>query len=204
MGSKIEHTLILGTGSKRRIDLMNTFDLEFSQVASDFDEDQISTSLPPKEYVKKIALGKARALVGKFPNQPILTADTTVYFEKKNYGKPKDSVEAINTLKKFRNHTHQVWTGLCLAFEGNIYSEQVMTSVHFNNLTDRQIEQYVDIFNPLDKAGSYAIQDAAGLLVNRIEGDYHNVIGFPLTKVAQLLTHAGIELWNFLKKPSAS
>lgn len=195
-------TLILGTGSPRRIQLFKQFGVEFKCATSGFDEDLIPTSLPPREYVKEIALGKANVLSQKYPDNPILTADTAVYFENQLYGKPKDRDDAFETLTKFRGKKHEVWTGLSLTFNGEQFTEEEKTTVWFNEVSDKSLWQYIDCFNPLDKAGSYAIQDAAGLLVNRIDGDYHNVIGFPLTKVGALLKHVGIDLWDYLNKPS--
>lgn len=195
-------TLILGTGSPRRIELLKKFDVPFRSVASGFDEDTVPLNLSPDLYVHEIAYGKAKVLREEFEQNPILTADTTVYFNGDFYNKPQSREEAFETLKKFQNNEHEVWTGLCLATEDAYFSETAKTKVFFNPLTDDAIWNYIDCFNPLDKAGSYAIQDAAGLLVNRIDGSFHNVIGFPLTNVAALLKHVGIDLWECLKNPS--
>ncbi len=195
--------LILGTSSQRRIGLMGQFALDFKVATSNFNELSVPFALPPQQYVKEIALGKAKALVDRFPDDIILTADTSVYFENQHFGKPQDRDDAIKTLKQLRGREHQVWTGLCLVFEKQFYSEEDVTRVLFNDVTDDAVSHYVDTFNPLDKAGSYAIQDAAGLLISRIDGNYQNVIGFPLTKVAQLLQLAEINLWDYLKKPYA-
>ena len=194
--------LILGTASPRRIALLSQFTLKFKAIASDFDEDSIPFHLPPRQYVQKIAEGKAEALNIRFPNAPILTADTSVYFENCHFGKPKDQDHAFEMLKKLRGKEHEVWTGLCLAYKGELHSLQDVTTVRFNDVSDENLQQYIKIFNPIDKAGSYAIQDAAGLLVNQISGNYQNVIGFPLTKVAELLNIAGLNLWDYLKHRS--
>ncbi len=194
--------LILGTSSQRRIELLSRFSLPFRVIVSNFDEFSIPFDLPPNEYVKQIAQGKAALLANQYPDNLILTADTSVYFDNRHFGKPTDREDAIATLKQLRGREHQVWTGLCLAYEGKYHIEEDMTTVLFNDVPDEAICHYVDTFNPLDKAGSYAIQDAAGLLVNRISGNYQNVIGFPLTKVAHLLQLAEINLWDYLKKPS--
>ena len=196
-------TLILGTGSPRRIELLKTFDLDFRSVSSGFDEDTVPLDLSPELYVREVAYGKAKALTKEFPENPILTGDTTVYFKGKIFNKPADKKEAFETLKQFQSKSHEVWTGLCLVIGDEFFFETARTNVYFNIVSDEAIWNYINCFNPLDKAGSYAIQDAAGLLVNRIDGNFQNVIGFPLTNVAALLKHVGIDLWKCLKKPSA-
>jgi septum formation protein len=191
--------IILGTGSKRRIELFSKFSIPFKQATSDFDELSIPYTLSPKDYVVAIAQGKGAILSLKYPNIPILTADTTVYFEGNFYNKPSSIDEANEMLFSLQGKSHEVWTGLSVHFEGKVWTEHEMTRVFFHPLSKKQIASYVEVFNPLDKAGSYAIQDASGLLVKGIEGDFYNVVGFPLHKVQILLKKLGIDLWDHLR-----
>jgi len=191
--------IVLGTGSKRRIELFSKFSIPFQQATSNFDELSIPFTLSPDDYVVAIAKGKGNALSLKFPDFPILTADTTVYFQGKFYNKPNSIDEAKEMLFSLQNEEHEVWTGLSLHFQGKEWRETEMTRVFFHPLSKKQIARYIEVFHPLDKAGSYAIQDASGLLVKGIEGDFYNVVGFPLHKVQILLKKLGIDLWDHLR-----
>jgi septum formation protein len=195
----MELKIILGTGSKRRIELFSKFSIPFQQASSDFNELSVPFTLPPPEYVVAIAEGKGKALSIKYPHLPILTADTTVYFQGQFYNKPISIEDAEEMLFSLQGKAHEVWTGTSLYFQGQTWSETEMTRVFFHPLSKKQIARYIQVFHPLDKAGSYAIQDAAGLLVKGIEGDFYNVVGFPLHKVQILLQKLGIDLWNHLR-----
>lgn len=101
-------------------------------------------------------------------------------------------------LSTLQGNTHEVWTALSLSYGDAIWTEVEKTEVEFFPLTERQIKQYIHAFSPYDKAGAYAIQDAAGLLVKKIHGDFYNVIGFPIGKAVKLLERIGIDLWENL------
>lgn len=190
--------LILGTKSRRRIDLFSKFKIPFKTIHSDFDESTVPLDLPPQKYVKELAEQKGRALEKIFPDLPILTADTTVFHQGTFINKPADQTEAFSILSRLQNDVHEVWTGMSLISEGKVYSIEEKTSVYFHPLTPLQINQYIKAFNPLDKAGSYAIQDGASILVKKIEGDFYNVVGFPIASVQHLLHNIGIDLWHYL------
>lgn len=191
--------LILGTKSKRRIDLLSHFSIPFEVIGSDFDESSVPEDLPVNIYVEEIALGKANVLARKFKEYPILTLDTTVYLEGKIYNKPFDHKHALEMLTNLQGKAHEVWTGVVLRKNQEIYKASTCTKVYFHPLTQTQIEMYLQSIDYLDKAGSYAIQDAGGLLIEKIEGDFYNVIGFPLALVQKLLLHVDIDLWHYLK-----
>lgn len=194
----IEPLLILGTKSPRRIDLFSKFKVPFKSIHSDFDESTVSTALSPPNYVRKIAEEKGSVLEKIFPDLPILTADTTVYHKGNIINKPANAEEAFSILSLLQNEMHEVWTGVSLRSNGKVHSREEKTSVYFHPLTPKQITQYIEAFNPLDKAGSYAIQDGASILVKKIEGDFYNVVGFPIASVNTLLQKIGIDLWHYL------
>jgi septum formation protein len=149
--------------------------------------------------VTHIAQGKASILAEKYPTSPILTADTTVYRQGRVFGKPKNEKEAFDMLKTLSGQWHSVFTGVTVQL-GTKYSTRVEeTRVLFNPLTNEQIELYHDKLHLYDKAGSYQLQNAGGIIVNRIDGCYYNVVGFPVNSVRILLHEIGIDLWNCLK-----
>jgi len=193
-----EPILILGTKSPQRLALFSKFTIPFKTIHSDFDESTISKTLSPQDYVKRVAEGKGIVLEKIFPDFPILTADTTIYHDGKIINKPINLEDAFNTLSLLQNNSHQVWTGIHLRSKGCIYSLEDMTTVYLNPLTSEQISAYINTYNPIDKAGSYAIQDGASILVKKIEGDFYNVVGFSISSINHLLNKIGIDLWQYL------
>ncbi len=190
--------VILGSQSPRRKEILEFFSLPFRQVHSDFDEDQVPFHGDPADFVKQVALGKAKALSEKYPDSIIITADTTVYHDGKVFLKPINLQDAHRMLRELAGTQHQVFTGVCVCYQNQIYSDAVSTNVEFCELTDAQIHNYAKIFS-LDKAGGYAIQKSGSLIVKRIEGCYYNVMGLPLQKLRELLLHTGIDLWDYFK-----
>ena len=126
---------------------------------------------------------KAEAVVHDIEEGLIIAADTIVYVNSEILGKPKDSYEAREMLQKLSGKTHEVFTGFSLLqVRGKQLSDVERTTVTFRTLESWEIDDYVDSGGPLDKAGGYGIQDRSGLFVDRIEGCFYNVVGFPLTK----------------------
>jgi septum formation protein len=138
-------------------------------------------------------------LSAQYPGAAILTADTIVYRHGKIYGKPTDEADAIATLTELAGKWHSVYTGVVLAHKGALYRGIEETRVLFNALSPKQIQDYHDKLDLYDKAGSYQLQMAGGLIVNKIDGCYYNVIGLPINTVCRLLHNIGIELWDHLQ-----
>lgn len=191
--------LILASQSPRRREILGYFSLPFKSITSGFDEESIPFTGNPETYVHSLASGKAATLDKEYPHAAILAADTIVYRHGKIYGKPKTKEEAIATLSELAGQWHSVYTGVSLSYKGTVYCKTEETRVLFNTLSLSQIKDYQSKLNLFDKAGSYQLQLSGGLVVNRIEGCYYNVVGLPINTVRSLLQKIGIELWNHLK-----
>ena len=158
---------------------------DFSIRVSDADE-SYDDKLDLFSVPKLLAQRKALATQGG-ENEIIIGCDTVVIYGGELMGKPKDRVDAIRMLWALSGTTHAVVSGICIHSKEKTISEAVTTYVTFRSLTEGEICSYVDKFNPTDKAGAYGIQEAAGAFVERIEGDFYNVVGLPLCRLCQLL-----------------
>lgn len=192
-------SLILGSKSPRRAEIMRYFALPFEQISSDFDEESVPFTGDPILYVSAIAQGKAAALAMRFPESAILTADTTVFHAGKIYNKPRDNQEAYAMLRAFSGQWHSVYTAVSVRHGQLAYSACEESRVLFNELSDAQIHYYIDKLHVLDKAGGYSIHGAGGLMVRRLEGCYYNVLGLPINTAQELLQKIGIDLWHYLQ-----
>lgn len=192
--------LILGSQSPRRKEILSYFNLPLRQVSPDFNEEAHPFNGDPRQYVKELASGKSQSLIRKFPDTLILTADTTVYCEGKIYNKPRDEEEAFQMLSALAGKWHSVFSGVSVRLGEKNFSACEETLVLFNPLTPAQILHYHSKIRWEDKAGAYAIQTAGGLIVNRIDGCYYNVLGLPINTVRHLLKQFNIELWDYLKE----
>lgn len=191
--------LILGSQSPRRREILSYFSLPFEQKTPQFDEEAYPFSGNPIEYVNALSEGKAQSLKQLYPESIILTADTIVYRGGKIYGKPRTSEDAFQALTELEGRWHSVFTGVTLLHNGEIHTLAEETRVLFNTLSHAQIRHYHTKLHWADKAGGYAIQMGGGLIVNKIEGCYYNVMGLPINTVRTLLLKIGIELWDYLK-----
>jgi septum formation protein len=190
--------LILGSQSPRRREIMGYFSLPFEQVSPDFDEESIPFQGDPIAYVNILSKGKAESLLHRFPKAIIVTADTIVYHAGKIYGKPANDQAAFSYLKDLAGNWHSVYTGLTVAYKEQVLQDVAETRVLFNQLTDQQIHTYYQKLPYTDKAGGYMIQQSGGIIVQRIEGCYYNVMGFPINSLHQLLLQIGIDLWDYI------
>ena len=190
--------LVLASASPRRRELLGQLGLVFEVSAADIDE----TPRPGEAagpYVQRLAREKARAVASRRPGAWVLAADTTVALEERLLGKPRDAAEAREMLTHLSARTHAVHTGVALAGgpEGAEHALVVHTRVTFRALSAGEIAWYVATGEPLDKAGSYAIQGKGGFLVAAVEGSPTNVIGLPLGETLDLLARAGVALpWS--------
>jgi septum formation protein len=191
--------LILGSQSPRRREIMGYFSLPFLCATPPFDEESVIFSGDPQKFAIDISRGKAASLLPLYPDSPILTADTVVYKDGKVYGKPIDEKEALGMLQELSGHWHSVLTGMTLKTSAEEHTICQETRVLFQAANRHQLEQYLRQVAFRDKAGSYAIQTAGGIIAQRIDGCFYNVMGLPLAGLSQLLSKIGIDLWDYLK-----
>lgn len=179
-------SIILASASPRRRELMKLITDNFTAVAVDADETipENIDILKASEYLAKI---KAKSAVEKFPKNIIIGCDTTVICDNRILGKPKDKNECCEFMKMLSGRTHQVATGCCIMNKNVMSSFTVITDVIFRQLSDAEIETYISTDEPYDKAGGYGIQDKGSLLIEKINGDYFNVVGLPVSKLNQEL-----------------
>lgn len=190
--------LILGSQSPRRREILSFFRLSFRCVSPDIDEEAVPFTGNPVAYAIDIARRKALHLRALHPHATILTADTIVTRDGQVFLKPGSKDEAHAMLRALSGQEHSVFTAVTVATPHTLLAEAEETRVHFCELTDTEIVTYAAAFHTLDKAGGYAIQQAGGLIVKRIEGCYYNVMGLPLQTTRRLLKQAaGIDLWQF-------
>ena len=175
--------IFLASQSPRRAHLLSLIGLEYETKPAHIDEDAI-TELDPAKHVKALSLAKAEKIATDVESGLVIGADTIVVLDGEILGKPASHKEALEMLQKLSNQTHEVYTGFCLIEKpsGKIISDFEKTSIHFRNLADWEIENYVNTQSPMDKAGAYGIQDQSAVFADRIEGCFYNVVGFPLSK----------------------
>lgn len=178
--------VILASASPRRQELLQQLVSEFEVVPSDAPEVH-DEQLTAWEMAQVNAYRKARVVAKKFPDRLVLGADTLVYLDRdaKLFGKPADRADAARMLSELQGRVHAVITGVCLLHLRNhrqrVFAE--WTDVRFHPLTAKQIEDYLALMNPLDKAGAYAIQDHGERIVAEISGSYSNVVGLPIERL---------------------
>ena len=183
---------ILASGSPRRKELLELMGLEFKVIVSQADEDSVSKDLKPELYVQELALLKASATakeVLRNKNAVIISADTIVTLDGQILGKPKDEDDAFNMLSKLSGRDHVVYTGYCVMriSDGKAVCGKVRTKVKFKDLSDDKIRGYINSGEPMDKAGAYGIQGLGSILIEKIDGDYFNVVGLPISALADTL-----------------
>lgn len=179
-------SIILASASPRRRELMNVITYEFTAVSVDVDETipENTPALAASEYLAKI---KAAAAAEIYPDEMVIGCDTTVICGDEILGKPKDKDECRRFMNMLSGRTHQVATGCCIISNGKKFSFTEVTDVTFRQLTSDEIEEYISTDEPYDKAGGYGIQGKAALLIEKINGDYFNVVGLPLSRLNQAI-----------------
>lgn len=182
-----ETGLILASGSPRRKELLARTGRTFRVVVSDADE-IAPKDMAPVDVAMHNARAKALAVASGQPaSATVIGADTIVVLDGRVFGKPLDERDAHRMLRELSGKTHQVITGVALAHEGQCETFTEVTDVCFRELSDEEITVYVTTGEPLDKAGAYGIQGAAGAFVDHIEGDYDNVVGLPVARLERAL-----------------
>jgi len=188
--------LVLASTSGQRRAILHQLGIPFEVVAPSYDEHD-----PPEanaeELVTAHALGKARSVLGEAEGRLVLGVDTTVVLGGRIYSKPANAGEAERMLDELSGQTHAVVSGLCLATSAWEVVSTVSTRVTFRRLTPRELAWYVATGEWEGRAGAYAIQGRGGALVERVEGDYLNVVGLPSTLLVQLLAERFAGVYGF-------
>jgi septum formation protein len=177
--------LVLASQSPRRSDILRQAGIPFTVRVADVDE-SVLPGESPGAYVRRLAEAKARA-VRATPEETVLGADTTVVIDGEILAKPIDAADARRMLSLLSGRRHEVLTGVCLLRDGAAVCDCATTEVVFAPLSEREISEYVASGEPMDKAGAYAIQGLASKFVERIDGDYFNVMGLPVALVYRRL-----------------
>ncbi len=169
--------------------------MKFEVEPSDYEE-EIAAGLAPHELAKRLSLEKAKRVANRHKKALVIAADTFGVFQCQILGKPKTEAEARQMLEMLSGQAHLVITGFTIidTETGKTVSGSVETKVYFRKLTPVEIEAYVKSGEPMDKAGAYAIQGMGAVIVEKIEGDYFNVIGLPLSALAESLKEFGVNV----------
>lgn len=198
------YKVILASGSPRRKEIMDIMGIKYEVISSDVKEEVRETE--PAAMVKALAILKSNAVADiinkekqKDQEYIIIGADTMVFYEENALGKPKDVEDAVRMISMLSGNTHEVYTGVgivILHYDGTReeLSTAVSTKVSVQDMTIAQIREYVATGEPMDKAGAYAIQGQFGIYIKEIQGDYYNVVGFPIAKIYSMLLKKGIDL----------
>ncbi|KHD08633.1 hypothetical protein PN36_01765 [Candidatus Thiomargarita nelsonii] len=189
--------IYLASLSPRRAELLAQININYQKVAVNVDETPHPHEIP-QDYVIRLALAKARAgRLALSTAQPVLGADTTIVCNKQILGKPLDENDAKQMLRQLSGGSHKVMTAVALVTTTQEKVRLNINKVYFRQLTEADIQAYVATGEPMDKAGSYAIQGLASVFIERIIGSYSGVMGLPLYETAKLLDEIGVKI--FLK-----
>lgn len=196
--------IVLASGSPRRREIMDLIEATYEVKACN--KEEIVTSTVPQEVVKELSLMKATAVFEELEEQGdvlVIGADTVVAHDGQILGKPKDEEDAFCMLKNLQGKAHEVYTGIALVIQKNGEKKEINfsvgTKVSITEMSDEEIRAYVATKEPLDKAGAYAIQGKFSPYVEGLEGDYYNVVGFPISSICKQLKQEGIDLIGYGK-----
>lgn len=188
----LKKKIILASASPRRKELMAQAGYEFEIQVSH--KEEVYRSDTPDEIVKELSLLKAKDIAAQNETKDLIVigADTVVAYQGKVLGKPRDKEHAFEMIKDFQGDKHQVYTGVAVLHYNSdgaetVVNHAVKTDVYVNSMTDEEIQQYIESDNVLDKAGSYGIQSGFAIHIEKIEGDYFNVVGLPVSYIYEVL-----------------
>ena len=188
-------SVILASASPRRKELLEMLGVEDLKIMPAKGEETAPEGLAPGELVMALAAQKAREVRElNAPEDVIIAADTIVWHEGGVYGKPRDEEHAKQMLRSLSGRSHQVYTGVCLIKGDEEILRYNMSEVIFRSMTEEEIDAYVATREPMDKAGAYGAQGKGALFVERIEGDFFNVMGLPLCTLGEMLNRLGVKV----------
>lgn len=191
--------MVLASGSPRRAALLNQLGLDFDVDPPDVDESRLPDERPDA-YVERLA--REKALTANAPETLVVAADTAVVHEGHLMGKPGHPEEARSMLRRLAGQVHEVVTGLAVAVGEDVHSLVDATTVRMLHMTEDEINRYVETGEPMDKAGSYALQGRGGIFVESISGSPFTVVGLPIHLLPRLILRVGADLHRFERRRS--
>ena len=184
--------IILASASPRRRELLTLIGIPHEVTPADIDETERAGEAPAA-YVERLAREKAAAVSKHAPEALVIGSDTTVVIDGSILGKPVDRADAARMLRLLSGRAHTVYTAVAVECEGRVESDIEVVAVTIRQLTDREIDAYIDTGEPMDKAGSYGIQGYGATIVERVDGDYFSVMGLSLVRLVRLMARLGLE-----------
>ncbi len=194
--------IILASKSPRRIEMLQRVGLSPEIIPAQVDENIEEFKSEPRKAVLELSERKAKKIYSLHGENDtlIIAADTLVYHGKRLLGKPRDEREAKEMLSLLSDNTHEVYTGVSVMYGSRLAQHCEATKVIFNKLSESDIDGYIATGEPMDKAGAYGIQEKGALLVRKIDGDYFNVVGLPLSALFSLIKNEfSLELSHLIK-----
>lgn len=181
-----KHKFILASQSPRRRELLSYLEIEFKIMPSDVDE-IVEDGIPFEQVVMDLATQKAAHIAKNHPEYTVLGFDTLVILDGEALGKPQDRQDGFDMLRRLSGRTHRVLTGCAIVCCDEIDTFYDWADVTFNDMSDTEINEYLDTGEPFDKAGAYGIQGYGGRYIAKVDGDYYSVMGVPLNKLYRKL-----------------
>ena len=185
--------IILASQSPRRRELLKRVGIENFKVIPARGEELATRTLTPDQLVEELSQRKCAEVAAAHPKDLIIAADTVVSIHNRVLGKPRSEEDAARMLAALSGKLHLVYTGVTVAKEGRTLTQHEVTSVRFRTLTQADIIRYIATGEPMDKAGAYGIQGYGSVLVEGISGDYYNVMGLPVCRLARMLARFGVD-----------
>ena len=185
--------IILASQSPRRRELLERMGITDFKVIPAKGEEIAARSLTPDQLVEELSRKKCAEVAAARPDDLVIAADTVVAINNRVLGKPRSEEDAARMLATLSGRLHTVYTGVTVSLEGKTITAHEMTSVRFRTLTQADIIRYIATGEPMDKAGAYGIQGYGCTLVESISGDYYNVMGLPVCRLARMLARFGVD-----------
>lgn len=187
---------ILASGSPRRRELLEMLGVPNLTIRPAKGAERATPGAGPEQTVRELALHKAQEVAQTCaPEDIVIAADTIVYLDGVILGKPKDTADAARMLAALSGREHTVYTGVAVLRGGETRQAAEHTAVRFRTLTPEEIARYIATGEPMDKAGAYGIQGKCAIFVDKIDGDYNNVVGLPVAAIYRELKKLGIDIY---------
>ena len=189
--------IVLASGSPRRQELLHRIGITDFDVRVPQAEEAYPAGLRPRQIVEHISREKAEAAAALCaPKEIVITADTMVFLDDQHLGKPADAADALRMLTSLQGRRHTVCTGVTVRKGDRVLTESESTEVYFRAATQAELLGYIATGEPMDKAGAYGIQGLGALLVERINGDFFNVMGLPVLRLSRMLGQFGVRFFD--------